>query len=68
MPVYGCTIAGTKEKRIVRARSAAQARAHVVKADPLSAEELADALAKEGAKIEVATAPAEEPPATEPGK
>lgn len=68
MPVYLCKIAGTKEERVVRARSAAQARAHLVDAEPLSAEALADALSKEGAKLETATAPAEERPAQEPGK
>lgn len=63
MPVYLCKIAGTKEERVVRARSAAQARAHLVDAEPLSAEALADALSKEGAKLETADAPVEAPPA-----
>jgi hypothetical protein len=63
MPVYGCKIQGTKDVRIVRAKSAAQARAHLVEAETMSAEELADALSKEGAKLETATAPAEEPAA-----
>jgi hypothetical protein len=61
LPVYSCQIEGTGETRIVRAKSAAQARAHLVKAETLSAEELADALSKDGAKLETATVAVEEP-------
>ena len=64
MPVYGCTIQGTKDLRVVRAKSAAQARAHLVDAQPLSAEALADAIGK-GVTLETATAPVEEPAAAE---
>lgn len=67
MPVYSCKIEGTEDVRIVRARSAAQARAHLVDAEPLSAEELADAI-NNGSTLETATAPAEEAPAEEESK
>jgi hypothetical protein len=61
MPVYGCKIPGVKQRRLVRARSAAQARAYLVDAEPLSADELAEELGKEGAKLETATVPAYAP-------
>lgn len=53
MPVYKTTINGVAEPRYVKADSAAQARNHIVTAEPLSADELSDAI-DEGAKIEKA--------------
>lgn len=44
MPIYSCKVAGDEKARIVKAKSAAQARAHLVQAEPINAEELADAL------------------------
>lgn len=61
MPVYSCTIKGDDKVRLVKASSAAQARTHLVLAETVSAEELADAL-EGGATIEKATAPAEPEP------
>lgn len=52
MPVYRVKIQDEPD-RIVRASSAAVARRHVAQAEPMSADELADALAG-GAEIETA--------------
>jgi hypothetical protein len=63
MPVYSCTVRGSEDKRLVRAASAAQARAHLVQAETVSAEQMADAIEK-GATVEKANAT----PTAEPGK
>lgn len=60
MPVYRCKIAGSTEKRLVRAKSAAQARAHLVEAETISADTLAEEI-ENGTKLETATVSAEEP-------
>jgi hypothetical protein len=67
MPVYSCKIKGEDKVRLVKAASAAQARTHLVEAETVSAEELADAL-EGGATIEKATAPAEPETKPEPAK
>lgn len=69
MPVYSCKVRGSGKRRIVRAKSAAQARDHIVEAEPMSAEQLADEVGK-GTAIEVAGAPepAAEDTDGEPGK
>lgn len=65
MPVYACKIRGDDKVRIVRAKTQSQAAKHLVDADIMNAEELADAIGK-GSTIETATV-AEDPPAQPDG-
>ncbi len=65
MPVYIVKIRGEETTRIVRASSAAKASDHVVEANALKAEELADEIAG-GAVIETALEDGEPDP--EPAK
>ncbi len=53
MAIYKMTVRGEDKVRLVRAATAAQARDHIVSADAINAEELADLLAS-GAKLETA--------------
>lgn len=64
MPVYGMKVRGEDKLRVVLAKTAAQARDHIVEAKPLTAVQLAEACAA-GATVERA---GEEPPAPEPEK
>ncbi|MGN6124682.1 MAG: hypothetical protein ACTHOJ_17195 [Sphingomonas oligoaromativorans] len=53
MPIYKLTVAGDDKSRIVRAATAAKARDHVVRAETVGAEDLAD-LIEAGVTIEKA--------------
>lgn len=65
MPVYKCKVLGEEGDRLVRAGSAAQARAHLVQAETVTAEEMAD-LIEGGATVERATATVPAEPQTPP--
>lgn len=69
MPVYLCKIRGSEDKHLVRARSQSKAAKHLVDAESLSAESLADHIGK-GLTLETATVAEDRPaePAVEPGK
>lgn len=54
MPIYKVSIKGSKDVRVVRAASAAQARNHVASAEAVTSDQLADLL-DGGAVIERAT-------------
>lgn len=58
MPVYESEVRGEPKPRLVRADSAAQARAHLVTAKTVTAERMADLLA-DGVKLETAGAEAQ---------
>jgi hypothetical protein len=51
MPVYRAQVRGDAKPRIVRADTAAQARAHIVEVETMTGEEVADAVA-DGATID----------------
>lgn len=51
MPIYRCKVRGENKPRIVRADTAAQARNHIVEAETMTAEEMADAI-EQGATVE----------------
>lgn len=55
MPIYKCQVRGEDKPRLVRAATAAQARSHVVSAETITAEEMADAI-DGGASVERADA------------
>lgn len=57
MPIYKTTIRGDDKPRLVRAATPAQARAHVVTAESITTDQMADLLA-DGATIETAAAAA----------
>jgi hypothetical protein len=55
--IYKVSIRGTETVRLVKAATAAQARDHIVSADAISAEQMAE-LIEGGAKLEKAGEPA----------
>lgn len=59
MPVYKCKIRGDSKVRLVRAKTASQACKHLVEAETMTADELAEELGKEGAKLETYSGPAD---------
>lgn len=56
MPIYECQVRGTEKPRLVKAATAAQARDHIVSAEAISAERMAE-LVEQGAKLEKAGEP-----------
>lgn len=59
MPVYAVRIRGQSDVRLVKAATASQARNHIVEAETVTAEELADYV-DDGSVIEKATRPVDE--------
>jgi hypothetical protein len=65
LPVYRCRIRGDDKVRLVQARSQSQAAKHLVDAESVSADEMAELLGK-GTELETYAGPADdgdEPPA-----
>lgn len=65
MPIFACEVLGDAKPKIVRADSAAQARAHLVSCRALKASELAD-LIEDGAIIQRAGDTPPDPDPAEP--